>query len=92
MLLFCIFNFNYLSEECQTDLTIYKFNFAHDSLKFSPADVVYDVSIVPSLVRVLKTFLVPSRGHPPCVAYIASTIRNEDTRDQFLIALSRCLI
>ncbi|WAQ97535.1 EF2KT-like protein [Mya arenaria] len=52
------------------------------------ADVVYDVRVIPALVHVLKTFLTPSDGRSPCVAYIASTIRNEDTRDQFLIALS----
>ncbi|XP_052262155.1 protein-lysine N-methyltransferase EEF2KMT-like isoform X2 [Dreissena polymorpha] len=64
--------------------------------KFGPidvllaADVVYDVRLIPCLVRVLKLFLSRdphSHGVPP-VAYIAATIRSEDTRDQFLIALS----
>jgi len=58
---------------------------------FSFTDVVYDIIIILPLVKVLKMFL--SRPHEdsrgPTVAYIASTIRNEDTRDQFLIALSK---
>ncbi|XP_053392683.1 uncharacterized protein LOC123562779 [Mercenaria mercenaria] len=49
------------------------------------ADVVYDTRIIPALVSVLKLFL---GNGPTCTAYIASTIRNEDTRDQFLISLS----
>jgi len=56
------------------------------------SDVVYDVRIIPSLVSVLKAFLArpgTGEGDTQCVAYIASTIRNEDTRDQFLIALSK---
>ncbi|KAL4239695.1 Protein fam86a [Mactra antiquata] len=49
------------------------------------ADVVYDTSIIPALVSILKIILSQSSRS---VAYIASTIRNEDTRDQFLITLS----
>ncbi|KAK6169196.1 hypothetical protein SNE40_020294 [Patella caerulea] len=52
------------------------------------ADVVYDASIMPSLVAVLQMLLKPNvdTGQVP-VAYIASTVRNEDTRDNFLILL-----
>lgn len=58
-------------------------------LCFHIVDVVYDISIIPPLVKVLKLFLTRSVGQSSCVAYIASTVRNEDTRDQFLIALSK---
>ncbi|KAK0049176.1 protein-lysine N-methyltransferase EEF2KMT [Biomphalaria pfeifferi] len=52
------------------------------------ADVVYDTSIIPSLVYVLKILLDPgSNSNKKPQAYIASTIRNEDTRDAFLIAI-----
>ncbi|KAH9495580.1 Protein-lysine N-methyltransferase eef2kmt [Bulinus truncatus] len=52
------------------------------------ADVVYDTSIIPALVFVLKILLEtgPNSNRKP-KAYIASTIRNEDTRDAFLIAI-----
>lgn len=52
------------------------------------ADVVYDTTIIPSLVLVLKTLLslTLENGQKP-VAYIASTVRHEDTRDQFLFTL-----
>ncbi|XP_061182603.1 protein-lysine N-methyltransferase EEF2KMT-like [Saccostrea echinata] len=50
------------------------------------ADVVYDKSIIPFLVQVLYQFLSGAFGSWP-VAYIASTVRNEDTRDHFLVAL-----
>lgn len=50
------------------------------------ADVVYDKSIIPFLVQVLYQFLSGTFGSWP-VAYIASTVRNEDTRDHFLVAL-----
>ncbi|XP_059169052.1 protein-lysine N-methyltransferase EEF2KMT-like [Physella acuta] len=52
------------------------------------ADVVYDTSIIPALVFVLKSLLDtgPDSNRKP-KAYIASTIRNEDTRDAFLIAM-----
>ncbi|CAH1794036.1 unnamed protein product [Owenia fusiformis] len=51
------------------------------------ADVVYDVSIVPNLVNVIKKLLLNkhSTHHPE--AYIASTVRNEDTRNAFLECL-----
>jgi len=49
------------------------------------ADVVYDTSIIPALVYVLKK-LLHNKGSS---AFIASTIRNEDTRDAFLIALGQ---
>ncbi|KAK7112514.1 hypothetical protein V1264_011962 [Littorina saxatilis] len=49
------------------------------------ADVVYDPSIIPSLVRLLRKLLEPGKKSK---AFIASTVRNEDTRDAFLIALS----
>ncbi|RUS81850.1 hypothetical protein EGW08_010373 [Elysia chlorotica] len=53
------------------------------------ADVVYDLSIIPALVLVLKALLYGrvSNGRKPR-AFIASTIRNEDTRDAFLIAMA----
>ncbi|KAL8619207.1 hypothetical protein ACOMHN_049989 [Nucella lapillus] len=53
------------------------------------ADVVYDPSIIPSLVSLLRRLLDP--GPDKSLhrrAFIASTVRNEDTRDAFLIALS----
>ncbi|CAG5121671.1 unnamed protein product [Candidula unifasciata] len=52
------------------------------------ADVVYDTSIIPALVFVLKSLLDtgPESNRKP-KAYIASTIRSEDTRDAFLIAI-----
>ncbi|XP_076441598.1 protein-lysine N-methyltransferase EEF2KMT-like [Babylonia areolata] len=53
------------------------------------ADVVYDPSIIPSLVSLLRRLLDPGTdGSLQRRAYIASTVRNEDTRDAFLIALS----
>ena len=58
---------------------------------FSSSDVVYDTSIVPSLVRVLHKLLHindQERRTPP-VAYIASTIRNEETHQCFMQALGR---
>ncbi|XP_012938029.1 protein-lysine N-methyltransferase EEF2KMT [Aplysia californica] len=52
------------------------------------ADVVYDTSIIPALVFVLKSLLDtgPDSNRKP-KAFIASTIRNEDTRDEFLVAM-----
>ncbi|XP_046352247.1 protein-lysine N-methyltransferase EEF2KMT-like [Haliotis cracherodii] len=52
------------------------------------ADVVFDTSIIPALVSLLRQLLTctPDTGQDP-VAYITSTVRNEDTRDCFLIAL-----
>lgn len=55
---------------------------------FYVADVVYDKAIIPFLVHVLNQFLSGAFGSWP-VAYIASTVRNEDTRDHFLVALGR---
>ncbi|GFN81926.1 protein-lysine N-methyltransferase eef2kmt [Plakobranchus ocellatus] len=53
------------------------------------ADVVYDLSIIPALVFVLKTLLRHNcLGNKKTRAFIASTIRNEDTRDAFLIAMA----
>lgn len=54
------------------------------------ADVVYDPSIIPSLVSLLRQLLDPGRaGSLHRTAFIASTVRNEDTRDAFLVALSQ---
>ncbi|ESP04044.1 hypothetical protein LOTGIDRAFT_156652 [Lottia gigantea] len=52
------------------------------------ADVIYDSTINPSLVAVLQMLLKPhpDTGQIPIV-YLASTVRNEDTRDSFLILL-----
>lgn len=50
--------------------------------------MVYDKSIIPFLVQVLYQFLSGTFGSWP-VAYIASTVRNEDTRDHFLVALGK---
>ncbi|CAI9718797.1 Hypothetical predicted protein [Octopus vulgaris] len=52
------------------------------------ADVVYDTTVIPSLVLVLKKLLsiTLENGEKP-VAYVASTVRLEDTRDQFLFTL-----
>ena len=54
------------------------------------SDVVYDNSIIPALVFVLKSLLSsePLDGVIP-QAFIASTVRNEDTRDEFLIAIGK---
>ncbi len=58
--------------------------------------MVYDESIIPALVKVLFSLLTLPGGSmggdttqivAPPVAYIATTVRNEDTRDKFLIAL-----
>ena len=46
------------------------------------SDVVYDCEIVEALVRVFHHVL-----HEDNVAYVASTIRNDDTRQFFLKAL-----
>ena len=46
-------------------------------------DVVYDETIIPSLVNVLALLFEGSVK----IGYIASTVRNEDTRDIFLKAL-----
>ena len=53
-------------------------------------DVVYDPSVVPCLVSLLHQLLIRggSSSSPPS-AYIASTVRNEDTRDAFLVALGK---
>ena len=60
------------------------------------ADVVYDTSIIPSLVNVLQRLLhvqaasdeeVDTAIRSPPVAYVASTIRNEETYKSFLHAL-----
>lgn len=52
------------------------------------SDVVYDTTVIPSLVLVLKKLLSVTleNGEKP-VAYVASTVRLEDTRDQFLFTL-----
>ncbi|XP_069125293.1 protein-lysine N-methyltransferase EEF2KMT-like [Argopecten irradians] len=53
------------------------------------ADVVYDVSIMPALVSVLRKLLsLEMECGQRATAVIASTIRNEDTRDHFLIVLA----
>lgn len=57
---------------------------------YMSTDVVYDSSIIPALVFVLKSLLekgASSKVKP--YAYVASTIRNEDTRDSFLIAMGK---
>ena len=55
---------------------------------YSIADVVYDSSIIPSLVRVLKILLRKATSNPR-MAIIASTVRNRQTRDEFLTALGK---
>ncbi|ELT89739.1 hypothetical protein CAPTEDRAFT_224003 [Capitella teleta] len=52
------------------------------------ADVVYDSSIIPSLVRVLSAFLRSKES----IAFIASTIRNIDTMNEFTGALEEASI
>ncbi|KAK3768198.1 hypothetical protein RRG08_031733 [Elysia crispata] len=53
------------------------------------ADVVYDLSIIPALVLVLKALLYGgANSNRKPRAFIASTIRNEDSRDAFLIAMA----
>lgn len=57
---------------------------------FFPTDVVYDKSVLPGLIFVLKKLLSVDLGNgEKPTAYIASTIRNEDTRDQFFIMMSK---
>ena len=54
------------------------------------SDVVYDPSIIPSLVSLLRRLLEPGLdGLLQRTAFIASTVRSEDTRDAFLVALSQ---
>lgn len=56
-------------------------------------DVVYDTSIIPYLVQLLRQLLQPSpTTDVNKKAFVASTVRNEDTRDAFLIALSEFLV
>ncbi|KAI0218216.1 hypothetical protein LSAT2_030063 [Lamellibrachia satsuma] len=59
------------------------------------ADVVYDTSIIDALVRVIRWLLSwPGKSnisHSP-VMFIASTVRNTDTRDCFLMALESAAI
>ncbi|XP_033729366.1 protein-lysine N-methyltransferase EEF2KMT-like [Pecten maximus] len=53
------------------------------------ADVVYDKSIMPALVSVLRKLLsLEIENGQRATAFVASTIRNEDTRDHFLIVLA----
>jgi len=60
-------------------------------------DVVYDEIIIPHLVRVLSCLLnrqisraISSRQRPSAI--ISSTVRNVETRDQFLVALGWCSV
>ncbi|KAL5018206.1 hypothetical protein ScPMuIL_003928 [Solemya velum] len=54
------------------------------------ADVVYDKSVLPGLISILKKLLSMDLGNgEKPTAYIASTIRNEDTRDQFFIMMNK---
>ncbi|TFK86583.1 hypothetical protein K466DRAFT_492516 [Polyporus arcularius HHB13444] len=48
------------------------------------ADLVYEPSIIPMLVSVLKVALMPRVEQHEPVAYIALTVRNEDTISGFL--------
>ena len=66
------------------------FCFSHSIKSIYISDVVYDNRIIPYLVLTLKKILYSNlhKSVPTC-AYLASTIRNEDTRDQFLITLSK---
>ncbi|XP_070580604.1 protein-lysine N-methyltransferase EEF2KMT-like [Ptychodera flava] len=57
------------------------------------ADVVFDPSIVPHLVNVLNIILSHSNpARSPVTAYVASTIRSEDTFHHFLAELGNQLI
>ena len=55
------------------------------------SDVVYDKTVIPSLVSVLKNLLSSGTKRRAC-AFIASTVRNEDTRDQFLIYMCKFVL
>ncbi|KAM5532252.1 hypothetical protein V8D89_014091 [Ganoderma adspersum] len=48
------------------------------------ADLVYDPSIIPLLVNVLSVAMTSKDGGPGPAAYIALTVRNEDTHTSFL--------
>ncbi|KAL3876353.1 hypothetical protein ACJMK2_034211 [Sinanodonta woodiana] len=65
-------------------------NLADNADVIIAADVVYDKTIVPALVSVLRNLLTlgSKRKTNSVCAFIASTIRNEDTRDLFLATLS----
>lgn len=80
MLFICVF-----SEFVYFKLFVY-FQFMFYICVFS--DVVYDKEVIPSLVRILLKVLKPKKNNVP-IAYIASTVRNEDTRDFFLINLGK---
>ena len=62
---------------------IYIYIYMYMCLRYS-TDVVYDTSIVPALVKVLSAFLHSDLQRR---AYVASTVRNMHTRDQFIQAL-----
>ena len=48
--------------------------------------MVYDASVVPMLVRVVRSLLAGGVA----ALYIASTVRNTETRDVFIQALGLC--
>jgi dTDP-4-dehydrorhamnose reductase len=56
---------------------------------FVYSDVVYDPSVIESLVKTIKILLQTNKQ---CSAYIANAIRNESTYDQFRQALSMIFI
>ena len=52
---------------------------------FLLSDVVFDTRIIPALVKVIRCVLTK----PDSILFIASTVRNEATRDTFIQALSK---
>jgi len=52
-------------------------------------DIVYDPSIIPSLIAVLRLALSPRHQKVPKVAILALTVRNLATHSQFLEAANR---
>lgn len=60
-----------------------------NSKYFSLSDIVFDPSVIQSLVDTIKIFL--THGGAKC-AYIANTIRNVNTNKCFISKLGKCTL
>ena len=54
------------------------------------ADVVYDRSVIPQLIKVVRNILVSSSADKEKIAIFATTYRNADTFALFLRELQMC--